>query len=497
MTSGNPSGAPICRTTEEAVRYLSPMCDAILTNNRDILTRADDSVMQFEEGKPYMIRRSRGYAPLPFAGQDELKGQVLAVGGELKNTFVLAKNELYYPSAYIGDLEDARSIDALSDTVPRMERLLEIKPEIVACDLHPGYHSTAFAKKYAKEHNLPLIQVQHHYAHILSCMAEHDYEGKVIGISFDGTGYGTDGTVWGGEFLLASPENFVRLGSIEPFLQAGGDAASKEGWRIAVSLLYRMHAWEQKTGIDGYSHNSGHNINNIEETLTDEQKKRVREAVQEDALALQLCDERSLSVELFMLEHNMNCAESTSAGRLFDAVSAILGIRRRSTFEGEASMALEYASDPAAAAITHPEMIFIQGEDAKENGSVEESPNKEVGEKGVGYSGHRFVFRDDDLIQKLLADRKAGISVSVLAGGFHAYLTEMILEGARYCRDLTGVTTVALSGGCFQNLLLLRKCKKLLQKEGFQVLTHSLVPPNDGGIALGQAWAAMRRCRMR
>lgn len=504
MTSGNPSGAPICRTTEEAVRYLSPMCDAILTNNRDILTRADDSVMQFEEGKPYMIRRSRGYAPLPFTGQ-EVKGQVLAVGGELKNTFVLAKNELYYPSAYIGDLEDARSIDALSDTVPRMERLLEIQPEIVACDLHPGYHSTAFAKKYAKDHNLPLLQVQHHYAHILSCMAENDYEGKVIGISFDGTGYGTDGTVWGGEFLLASPENFVRLGSIEPFRQAGGDAASKEGWRIAVSLLYRMHTREQKM-TTGHAHNNSHAIN-IEETLTDEQKKSVREAVREDALALQLCDERSLSVELFMLEHNMNCVESTSAGRFFDAVSAILGIRRKSTFEGEASMALEYASDPDVAAITHPEMILIREEkteqdnDAKEQKKHTKEETREKSEtnserkKEDVYSGRRFVFRDDDLIRKLVEEQKKGTSVSALAGEFHTYLAEMILEGARHCRDLTGVTTVALSGGCFQNLLLLRKCKKLLREDGFQVLTHSLVSPNDGGIALGQAWAAMKRCQ--
>lgn len=505
MTSGNPSGAPICRTTEEAVRYLSSMCDAILTNNRDILTRADDSVMQFEAGKPYMIRRSRGYAPLPFAGQEELKGKVLAVGGELKNTFVLAKNELYYPSAYIGDLEDVRSIDALTDTIPRMERLLEIQPEIVACDLHPGYHSTAFAKKYAKDHNLSLFQVQHHYAHILSCMAENDYEGKVIGISFDGTGYGTDGTVWGGEFLLASPENFVRLGSIKPFLQAGGDAASKEGWRIAVSLLYRMHAREQKTGMS-YSHNNSYNINNIEETLTDEQKKQVREAVREDVLALRLCDERSLSVELFMLEHNMNCVESTSAGRLFDAVSAILGIRRKSTFEGEASMALEYASDPDAAAITHPEMILIRDEKTEQDNDTKVQKKWTKGEAGenpetnpereIGCSGRSFIFRDDDLIRKLLEEIKKGTSTSVLAGGFHTYLAEMILEGARYCRDLTGVTTVALSGGCFQNLLLLRKCKKLLREDGFQVLTHSLVPPNDGGIALGQAWAAMRRCRI-
>ena len=217
MTSGNPRGAPICRSDEEAVRVLSKMCDIILSNNRKIRLRADDSVMSWHDGKPYMIRRSRGYAPLPFMVSKGFKGSVLAVGGELKNTFCLAKDDLLYPSPYIGDMADLRSVEALTQAVDRMSRLLEIEPEAVVCDMHPRYNSTMFAHEYAKKHNIPCIEVQHHYAHILSCMAENDYHEPVIGVSFDGTGYGTDGSIWGGEFLLAEETGFKRAGSLGTF----------------------------------------------------------------------------------------------------------------------------------------------------------------------------------------------------------------------------------------------------------------------------------------
>ena len=453
MTSGNPSGAPICRNDEQALEYLSPMCDAILANDRDILLRADDSVMQWAFGKPYMVRRSRGYAPLPFTGPRRYKGSVLAVGGELKNTFCLAKDELYYPSPYVGDLADMRSVRALGQGITRMEELLEIRPELVVCDMHPRYNSTA----YAEETGLPCLKIQHHYAHILSCMAENGVTDPVIGISFDGTGYGTDGTVWGGEFLLADPEKFERMGSLTPFRQPGGDLAPKEGWRIALSLLLDLCGSEEEVSRE----------NDFLELAGEQEKKAV----------------------FFMLRRNVNTVISTSAGRVFDAVSAVLGIRRASTFEGEASIALEMearkylASNPGYGQaalcnqISQPRNGEKAGEEKKEILLIE--------------SDSLFRMRTDIIMKKMLGGRHEGKTAGQLACDFHLYLAEGILKGAEYMRERTGICKVALSGGCFQNMLLLKLCREMLEKAGFECLTHSLVPPNDGGIALGQALAGM------
>ncbi|MEE3419948.1 MAG: carbamoyltransferase HypF [Lachnospiraceae bacterium] len=486
MTSGNPSGAPICRTTEEALRYLAPMCDGILTNDRKIRLRADDSVMQFVDGRPYMIRRSRGYAPLPFVGPGKWTGTALGIGGELKNTFCLAKNELYYPSPYIGDLADLRSVEALKSAINRMETLLEVRPEVVGCDIHPRYNSTAVARQLG----IPVVPVQHHFAHVLSCMAENQYFDPVIGISLDGTGYGTDGTIWGGEFLISSPEGFQRFGSLEPFRQAGGDASSKEGWRIAVSLLFRENARRlfgparPQTPAGGSAHGqagpqpafsseeSTRRQAGPQPALTPAEENAIFEETLRQATALGLCDENALRMQFLMLRRNINTVTSTSAGRLFDAVSAILGIRRASTFEGEASMALEFASAPDAPALVPPALIGLPEE--------------------KGADERQFLLPTGPLVDALVQGRLVGGPTATLAGGFHTTLAEMICQGAIRCRVLTGLNTVALSGGCFQNLLLLKKSRHLLEEAGFRVLTHSLVPPNDGGICLGQALAAMR-----
>ena len=308
MTSGNTSGAPICREDEEAVAELSHLCDAMLSHNRKIRIRADDTVMDFYRNEPYMIRRSRGYAPLPFMTKADWKGQVLAVGGELKNTFCIGVDNRFYPSPYVGDLEDLRTVKALQETIHRFQTLLEVKPQAVVCDLHPKYNSTVVAE----ELGYPVIRVQHHYAHILSCMTENDCHDPVIGVAFDGTGYGTDGTIWGGEILLGGLWEFYKIRKYYPVLQMGAMLLQR-GWRIAVSMIYgytkdRKRAWE------------------IMETLG-------------------LCSEQESRVQFTMADRKINAVASTSAGRLFDAVSAILGIRRRSGFEGEASMALQFAAE--------------------------------------------------------------------------------------------------------------------------------------------------------
>lgn len=438
MTSGNTSGAPICREDEEAVAELSHLCDAMLSHNRKIRIRADDTVMDFYKNEPYMIRRSRGYAPLPFMTSTDWKGQVLAVGGELKNTFCIGVDSRFYPSPYVGDLEDLRTVKALQETIHRFQTLLEVKPQVVVCDMHPKYNSTVVAK----ELGYPMLQVQHHYAHILSCMTENDCHDPVIGVAFDGTGYGTDGTIWGGEILLADYENFTRFGSITPFLQIGGDASAKEGWRIAVSMIY------------GYT--------------------KDRELAWKIIEKLGLCNEQESKVQFTMADRKINAVISTSVGRLFDAVSAILGIRRQSSFEGEASMALEFAAE------AYEQQNIMQGRDEK--------PDRLVYEKE-----ERFILNTRMLVQQIVEEKMQGADSGRLAYLFHQVLAEQITAACIEARSNSGRKKVALSGGVFQNRLLLRLTEEQLEQEGFEVLRHHMIPPNDGGIAIGQAAYGMWR----
>ena len=451
MTSGNTSGAPICRDDHEAVEELSYLCDCILSHDRKIRIRADDSVMDFYKGEPYMIRRSRGYAPLPFMFSTPWKGQVIAAGGELKNTFCIGVDNRFYPSPYVGDLEDLRTVKALKETIGRLETLLEVQPEVVVCDLHPKYNSTVVAE----ELELPVLKVQHHYAHILSCMAENDCEEKVIGVSFDGTGYGTDGTIWGGEILMADHQEFTRIGSIEPFVQVGGDVSAKEGWRIAVSLIW------QNTG-------------NPEETLATIQK-------------LGLCTEQEAKVLVTMAQRKLNAVISTSAGRLFDGVSAILGIRRASTFEGEASTALEFAAEAWRAQEIQKKNVDIRVKSLKPWMSEKTDIPESEGTSGSSTEERKFILNTGDIVAHLVQEKLAGEDSGKLAYEFHWALAEQILAACEAAEQETGIRKVALSGGVFQNRLLLELVDDGLAERGFEVLKHSLIPPNDGGIALGQA----------
>lgn len=467
MTSANTSGAPICRDDEDALNELSGLCDVILSHDRKIRLRADDTVMDFYRGEPYMIRRSRGYAPLPFMMGNEFKGQVLAVGGELKNAFCIGKNQLFYPSPYIGDMGDVRTVKALKESVKRMEELLETKPQIVACDMHPSYNTRAAAE----EMGLPVFLVQHHYAHILSCMAENEWttEKRVIGVSFDGTGYGTDGTIWGGEILLADYDSFTRWGCIEPFAQTGGDASAKEGWRIAVSLLGKIYGKE--------------NALLIIETLG-------------------LCEPKLAKLQFTMEERGINTVQSTSAGRLFDAVSAILDIRKSSTFEGEASTSLQFAAEKWLDA---QKKKIAGSEDFAESGiitdygelkSISDVAQKSVVEKNNSINQNikadLYYLPTLSLVKELAERKLAGENSNQLALHFHRRLAEMIVSACEKAREETGINTVALSGGVYQNKLLLDYSVTMLEERGFHVLRHHLLPPNDGGISLGQAVAAMR-----
>lgn len=420
MTSGNISGEPLAINDEQA-RELSKLCDVILSHNREILIRADDSVVDEFDSEEYMIRRSRGYAPLPIHCHSNKR--VLAIGGELKNTFCLSKNNLYYLSPYIGDLTSLRTVEALKKSIKRMKELFEIEPEVVACDLHPRYQSTKIAEEISNELQIPLIKVQHHYAHILSCMAENDYNGEVIGVSFDGTGYGEDGSIWGGEFLIANPKEYKRVESISEFKQAGGDKSSVESWRNAISMIYEV--------------------------------TKDFELTKELSLQLKLIDEDKVEGQIFLLKNEINCIKSTSAGRLFDAVSAMLNLCRTSTFEGEAAMTLQYYAEESKLKIkSQTKLTTLE------------------------------IFKD------ILQRRLNGESNKDLALDFHIMIARYITLMCERLREEFKIETVALSGGVFQNTLLMKLVIENLHRIKFKVLRHKMIPPNDGGIALGQALKA-------
>ena len=505
MTSGNPSGAPICHTDEEAAEALGSIADLILTHNRRIRLRADDTVLDWTENHPYPIRRSRGFAPLPVfydttpehrsdtntnsprlqanlrvdgvfppgifkserftfpegnapsASDHEQNSATtpqephsLAIGGELKNTFALARGPLLYPSAYVGDTTDLRTILALRDSIPLMQSLLDIHPQLIACDLHPRYNTTALAHELAKTMHIPLLPVQHHYAHILSCLAENDCHETVLGIALDGTGYGPDGTIWGGEILAANLSGYTRLASIDPFDQAGGDKAPKEPYRIAIALLKSANLANKETIVQ----------------------------------TLHLCTEQEYNAQTFLLDRHLNTVTSTSAGRLFDAMSALLGLCQHPTFEGEAPMALQAAAE--AWASEHPGNVMKSQENPlplpnktrTEGASLLHIPTQEL----FTTLAKRYLAH--------LASPAPENAPNRLAYEFHARLANLLTATCAALRTETNITIVALSGGVFQNTLLLRLTKTALQHQGFTVLTHHQVPPNDGGLSLGQAAAA-------
>lgn len=428
MTSGNLSEEPIATGNIEARQRLSVLADAFLMHDRDIHTRCDDSVVRIFNKNLFVLRRSRGYAPdslsLPFDVPS-----VLATGPELKNTFCLTRGRYAFLSHHIGDMENYETYRSFEQSVVHFERLFRIQPELIAYDLHPDYFSTRYALKRAGTENLPVVGVQHHHAHIAACMADNGLAGDhpLIGIAFDGTGYGDDGKIWGGEFLLADYAGYKRAWHLGYFPLPGGDASIKRPSRTALSLLWSL-------GLDW------------EEYL---------------APCSDLSHEECLTLRT-QLDRGLNVVQTSSMGRLFDAAAALAGIRQEVNYEAQAAIEFE-------AAVDRSEMGLYRFEFS--NG----------------------VINVKDAMIALLGDIRKGVPVGMLAARFHNGITDLVGSVCKQIRADTGFTEVALSGGVWQNTVLLERVIVTLQRDGFTVFLHKHTPVNDGGLSLGQALVGAAR----
>jgi hydrogenase maturation protein HypF len=444
MTSGNLSEEPIAYTNDEARERLNSLADAFLLHNRDIRTRCDDSVVRQsvttsdvqtpQRTDTYFLRRARGYTPIPIKLPWNDVPQILATGPELKNTFCLTKGNYAFLSHHIGDMENYETLRSFEDGIEHFERLFRVTPEIIAYDLHPDYLATRYALERAERLtferiNVRTFGVQHHHAHIAACMADNGLTGErpVIGVSFDGTGYGSDGAIWGGEFFIADYRGYQRFAHLEYAPLPGGDAATRKPYRAALAQLWQ-------NGIDW-----------------DEDLPPVVVACGDDMTLLHS-----------MLENNINCPPTSSMGRLFDAVAALVGVRGEVNYEAQAAIEFEALADP------HEKAAYPFDFDGI---SLKAGP----------------------VLQSVIADWRAGIAVSAISARFHNGLAHSILEVCQAAKKQYGLDKVALSGGVWQNITLLRKTIPLLENDGFTVYIHRQVPTNDGGLALGQAVIASKQ----
>jgi hydrogenase maturation protein HypF len=425
LTSANRSDEPICFTEDDAASRLSTLCDAVLDHNRPIHVPCDDSVVRVIDGRELPIRRSRGYAPLPVdLGRDG--PAVLAVGGELKNTFCLTDGSRAYMSGHIGDMETLETLRAFERAVGQLSEIRH-QPVRLAADLHPGYQTRNWAERHADDR--PLDLVQHHHAHVVSLLAEHGRLGEaIIGVSFDGTGYGCDQTIWGGEILAVGLDShrFVRVGHLLPVPLPGGDAAVRNPWRMALAQLWMAH-------IDWTA----------------------------DLAPVDTATPAELRLIRSQLETNAGCVACSSMGRLFDAVASLLGVRHRIDYEGQAAIELEVLADSAG---SHAVELHM---DVRADGVIEPA----------------------GMMRAMVSALRARVEPAALAAGFHRAVADAVLQVVSLVAG--EVRMVGLTGGVFQNVLLLRECRHRLQQAGFEVLTHHAVPPNDGGLALGQAAICM------
>jgi hydrogenase maturation protein HypF len=437
MTSGNNSDEPIAYRDEEVFEQLGEIADYFLVHDRPIHMRCDDSVVRVVDREAYQIRRSRGYAPAPLGVAEGFGQHILACGGELKNTFCVAKEHHVFLSHHVGDLENYETLLSFRVGIEHYCRLFDVRPVLVAYDLHPEYLSTKYAHE-LEESGLPAVGVQHHHAHVAACLADNERpsDERVIGVALDGTGYGSDGAVWGGEFLEGSvAEGFVRRAHLEYGPLPGGATAIRQPWRMALAHLITLYGEEEASKLP---------------------LAVVREA-----------GEPNVRLVARLVERRLNTPPTSSAGRLFDAVAALVGVpgSRRTTYEGQAAVELELAA---------------------------EGPASRGYPFGLRPEGDGWVVETRGIIGGVVEDLLAGRSAGAASSKFHRTMAEVVVAGCEQIREAGGVGAVALSGGTFQNLLLTEQVLELLTGKGFKVYRHRRVPANDGGLALGQAVLANR-----
>jgi len=434
MTSANISEEPICHQNELCLEQMAGIADHFLMHDRKIRIRCDDSVARIFDGKPFFIRRSRGYAPRPVI----LKNggtSVLATGGQLKNTVALTRQNHVFISQHVGDLENLQTFGVFEETIKYLQTLLEIEPVAVIHDLHPEYLSSNWAHE---QKDLPIFGVQHHYAHILSVMAEEGLQEGVIGLALDGTGYGPDGHIWGGELLIADLHRFDRYASFEPIPLPGGEQAILQPWRMAVAYL--AHQMDR--------------INLIQDIFP------------------AYADTIPLIIQ--MIDKGLNTPLTTSCGRLFDAVAALLQLRFEVNYEGQAAIILESCAQHGASSAVKQDVVKFELRETDKQLFIDASP----------------------VIRYIVASMRKGESAEVLSFVFHQALIEIFTDLIIRAREETGLTAVALSGGCFQNMLLMSQLSARLRSIGFAVYTNRQVPVNDGGISLGQAYWGMHHVQL-
>lgn len=446
MTSGNARGLPIVKDKAEALRDLVPFVDYFLVHNREIVNRCDDSVVRVIQGVVHFYRRSRGYVPAPVALGLETKADVLGSGGEMKNTFCLLSGKRAFLSQHIGEMGYLEGLENYRDSLEHLQELLEIKPRVIGYDLHPQYSVTNLVRSQFESpqaegngEDVPTrcFAIQHHHAHMVSAMADNGLEGEVIGAILDGTGYGTDGTLWGFEILSGTYRSFTRQAHLAPVPLPGGDRAVLNPWLTGTAYLL---------------------------TYLGQEGKR---------LSLQRFPDKAQEIAQVeqMLKHQVNSPWASSAGRLFDAVAALLGVCLINTYDGQAAMEL--------------------GELARLGFASHGSSSRSAGETAAyPFRLVRGIIEIDGLLQGLLSDLQCGQMVPRIAVKFHQTVAKMVLAGVEEASRLTGLSKVVLSGGVWQNPLLLNLATQLLSANGFNVYTHRSVPANDGGLALGQAVAA-------